>query len=257
MNEAYSRKLKRIVCVDEVTDFSDTFTCLYHECNAEYIVRAVNSSIISRHFSRRSSTPHVKGCPYIISNSSYVNNDSLIKKDIEQIYEHTSKRCMVEKNVNEDNSISKHDKTFSNKITTPKQLLCYCISNSLSTEYKDNIKVDDIIIDERNICSNANFQGFDGLRLLVGHTYKFDKSEKTIDIKVTTRTKNKKEICLNVTIFLSEEQLKEIVDYILTTYDKFSNHSIAVLGLWENDKKYHVRCDVNKKANVIYKFVKE
>lgn len=255
MFEAYSKKLNKPINVTEVTDLSDTFMCLNSNCTAEYTIRAINSNKLSMYFGRKPSTPHIIGCPFSIDSKSYVDNANMIKSDIEEIYDHTYKNSAGEKTQNMHNGDLRSNNLINKKITTPKQLFYYCISNKLTTEYKNGIKVGDIILDSRNLCSNANFQGITGLHIVMGSTYKFDKIAKTITVRISTKTTNNKKIYLTATILLSKEQINEIVKYILDTYNgKFANHSIAIFGYWKNDSKYHISCTVNKKSYVIYKF---
>ena len=72
---------------------------------------------------------------------------------------------------------------------------------------------------------------------------------------VSGTTKNNKTVKLNIVVSLSQEQLSEIVKYILETYNNsFANHAIAIYEIWESESKYNVKCSVSQKSNIIYKF---
>ncbi len=101
----------------------------------------------------------------------------------------------------------------------------YCISNDLDTEYRDGITVGDIVLDSRNLCTNANFEGVEGIRFLIGETVCYDSRQHFIKIKVTTRTKKGKDIQLSATTFLSQEQLNEICTYFFS----FSNTFVVII----------------------------
>lgn len=253
MFEAYSIKKHSNIKIDDVVDLSDTFKCLNPTCKAEFTVKGLNSSIVSKHFAKKKTTPHIKGCPYSLFSNKYINNSDMVKADLFEIYEHTEKK----KTYHNSTTVSKNktSKTSISRITTPNQLLNFCISNKLHTEYKDGITVNDIIIDERNLLFASNFEGVNGLRLIVGRTYKFDDKANILYMYVTTKTKNGKTIKLNVTVSLSPKQLSEIIKYILETYNNtFANHAIAVYEIWETEAKYNVKCNISHMDNIIYKF---
>lgn len=257
MFEAYSLKKRDKINIDDVVDLSDTFKCLNPECKAEFSVKGLNSGIVSKHFARKKTTPHIKGCPYTLFSSNYIDNSDMVKADLLEIYEHTEKKKATQSTSTVSINI-KNAKATVPRITTPNKLLNFCISNKLSTEYKDGITVNDIIIDERNLLFDSNFEGFNGLRLVVGHTYRFDDRSNILYMYVTTKTKNGKTVKLNVAVSLAPKQLSEIVKYILETYNNiFSNHAIAVFEIWETTAKYNVKCTISKKENIIYEFATE
>lgn len=254
MFEAYSLKNHDKICIDDVVDLSDIFKCLNPNCKAEFTPKGLDSGVVTRHFARKKSTPHVKGCPYALFSSSFVDSSDMIKNDLLDIYDNQNRRSANQNN----HTSSTHSSTESKviRISTPKQLLNYCISNRLSTEYKDGIHIYDIIVDERNLLFNANFQGFQGLKMVVGYTQRFDNNK--LYMYVSTKTKSDKTVKLKAVVTLPAEQLSEIKRIILNTYDNsFSNHPIAVFGMWETDEMYVVKCTVSKKGNVIYKFATE
>lgn len=248
---AYSIKKQEKINIDDVVDLSDTFKCLNPCCKAEFYIKGINSDVVSKHFARKKSTKHIKGCLYSLFSSKYINNSDMFKADLFSIYESPLKKRNVQ---NKNPVIAKNAiSTSVPRITTPKQLLNFCISNKLSTEYKDGITINDIIIDERNILFDSNFEGFNGLRMVVGHTHRFEKNK--LYMYVSGTTKNNKTVKLNIVVSLSQEQLSEIVKYILETYNNsFANHAIAIYEIWESESKYNVKCSVSQKSNIIYKF---
>ena len=256
MFEVFSVKLQHPINADNVTDLSDTFKCPNCSCDAQYTLRAINSAVRHKHFGRKKSTFHIRNCPYEGENHLYVDNDNLIISDIDEIFEHHSHSTLSNRMhfPKIENDITTH--TCRQYIRTPKQLFNYCISNSIYTVYKDKCRVGDIFLDERNICFDGNFMGKSGLYFILGKTYKYNLDSKSIDMYLKTKTANNKTVFLNITIFVSEKCLREIVTYIIETFQTFSGHSIAVLAKWECDKKYHVKCSASPR-NVIYKFTNE
>ena len=74
----------------------------------------------------------------------------------------------------------------------------------------------------------------------------------------TVKTKNDKDITLNISISLTSNQLSEIKRYILETYNNvFAGHTIAVLEKWETESKYTIKCTISRKDNIIYRFATE
>lgn len=249
---AYSNKYNMSFYAGDVTDLSDTFKCLNPECSAEYFLKAINSKR-STHFCKKISTDHIKGCIYETEKKDYIEKENtIIKSDIIDIYSSERPNLKTTYPVTKHPSCSSKEKSI--YIRTPKQLLYFCISNPLSTIYKDKITVNDIVVDERNLNIDAKFRGFSGLKLLIGNTVKYNEVDKSILLKVAQTTKNKKEIFLSATIFFSEEQFLEVKKYILDTYPKFSGHQIAVLEEWHIDADYNIHCNVTSSRNVIYRF---
>lgn len=254
MFEAYSCKLKKSVTTTEVTDLHDTFKCLNPECNAEYTLRSINGKK-SAYFGRKPSTPHVKNCPYDIEANRYIDSEDMVKSDIYKIYNHEKSISQTAEHIKSQTS-NKAIKSIK-RISTPKQLLNYCISNRLNTVYTNNVTVGDIILDSRNILQNNNYKGISGLKLLLGKTIRFNQSENAVYFDVSSVAKNQQRYYLTATVYLNPYQFDEIVNYILNTFKLFANHQIAVLGEWEIKEIYKVQCVVNNPSNVIYKFAHE
>lgn len=249
MRVVYSFKLGHDVNINEVTDTNEIFGCLNRACPAHYKIRAINSNV-NTHFGRLPSTRHIKGCVYNFNCQEFLNNTDLIKSDLTSIFQGVNlSRQSVQR------STGSHILHAAPKyIRTPRQLLYYCLANSLETQYTDKLTVNDIILDNRNLLYNGNFQGIEGLRLLLAQTVKYDKRSFSIFLKVTSVTANGKNIALNAEVRLSKEQFNEILEFIFGTFDSFGGHYIAVLGMWSKIRKYNIETIVENAKNVIYKF---
>lgn len=257
---AYSKKNNDSIHINDVTDFSDTFKCLNENCNAEFTACAINSDRRSAYFMRRKSTPHIKGCVYDLDSNRYVDRGDIIKSNIEDIYMgSTSKRTTSSKKTL--SVKGKNNSSFSSSqiyVRTPKQLLQYCISNDLQTNYTSDLTIGDIFLDERNISQNANFKGVTGVRMILGKTIRYDLMNSYFEMSVSSTTKNGIRLLLTARIYLDNDQLIEIKKYILNTFDnKFANHQIAVLGDWQITKKYNIKCNIESflSSNIVYKFI--
>lgn len=139
-------------------------------------------------------------------------------------------------------------------INTTKDLFYFCISNPLDTMFDNTQKINDIIVDTRNICDNANFRGFTGLRLVVGYTVSYNKFTNSIFFETSTTTKKGKKVLLKCEAKLIDTQFYELKKYLFDTFGSFSDHAIAILAEWDITSMYHVHCTVNEPTNVIYKF---
>lgn len=212
MFEAYSCNLKRSVNASDVTNLLDTFKCLNPECNAIYTLRSINGKR-SPYFGRRTSTPHINNCPYDIEANRYLDSEDMIKSDVYKIYKH--EKNISNKNRGFHSQTSSTTGTAIKHISTPKQLLNYCISNKLTTTYMNGITVGDIIVDNRNILQNKNYKGVSGLRLILGNTICYDSSTKVIYFDVSTVSQNNKRYYLTASICLTKIQFDEILRYIL------------------------------------------
>lgn len=253
MFDAFSRKLNKPINISEVTDLNDTFCCLNQNCDAEYYVRGLNSERAA-HFVRKRSTPHVLGCIYGFSSNTYADVENIIKSDLIDIYNGSKniKSSTFKIATNSNSNLNGNQQI--KYIKTPKELLSFCINNSLGTKYNDKLAVNDIVIDSRNILNNANFEGVNGLHLVIGNTLRYDSQKNVIVIRTASITKNKRNIFLTSTVHLSDKQLKEINNYLFDTFSSFANHPIAVLGQWQISRKYNIECEVTRPQNIIYKF---
>ncbi|MGN0594201.1 MAG: hypothetical protein ACI4I6_03525 [Hominimerdicola sp.] len=253
---AYSQKYDKTVYSKEVSDLNDVFLCLNPNCNAEYFLKGINSEKAA-HFCHNHCKPHIKGCVYNTGLSKYISNNNIIKLPLYEIYTHTRPRrnkiAVTKDKLQSDNS-NVNKKIY---VKTTKDIFSYCIANSLATRYIDELTVNDIIVDERNICDKGNFEGFSGLKILLGYTVSYCTQNKSIKIETSATTKNNKRVYLRADIYLMEEQFYEIKKYIFDTFDKFSGHAIAVLAEWEITEKYNIKCYVTEPTNVIYKFANE
>lgn len=252
---AISKKYNNIICANDVTNLNDTFLCPNPQCNAEYYIKGINSER-TVHFCHKHNKPHIKGCPYDMGLTKYLDDDNVVKSSIQDIYFHIRKNAKNVSAAYHNHSVQgTFRKTY---INTTKDLLYFCISNPLNTIYENETTINDIIVDKRNICDNANFKGFCGLHLVVGDTIKYDLSQKYIRLRTSTITKNRKAIHFDSIVHMENSQIYEIIRYILDTFNNtFSGHTIAVLGDWTNPEKYLVECVVKEPTNIVYKFAND
>jgi len=255
MFDAYSIKNQKEISINDVVDFNDTFKCLNKNCNAIFIAKAINSKK-APHFARKPSTPHIDGCPYILDDSKYSDSQLVIKSPLDDIY---LKNKTIAKQINSIPS-SHEDKDKLIRINTAKQLLKFCISNSLTTTYINSVTVDEIILDARNIFTNGRFRGVDGLRLILGTTEKYQQfnNHYIIYFDVISVNKNNKKVVLHAQTKVSEQQGKQIVKFINSTYNnKFKGHLIAVFEKWIKVKDFNIQATVQNESNIIYKFTSD
>ena len=258
MYEAYSFGKGKIIKIEDATDLNEIFGCPNSRCSAKFKVKSVNGKV-AKHFAKTKSSDHILGCPYNLSstNASYYSVGNFIKASLDDIYDHqkckTNSKSVNAKRIN-NNSLPTNAVKY---IRTPKQLLYYCISNPLKTEYLPGVFVDDIILDSRNLKSGARFEGINGVRLLLGNIVriKIDKSYGLINFEVSTKSNSNNKVYLTASVFTSPTQAEEIKTYISNTFHSSEKgKNIAVLADWVITKKYHVKCNITQERNIIYKF---
>lgn len=249
MFDAYSFSLNDVINISQVKNANEQFGCLNRECTAKFIPKALNSNI-SKHFCRLPTTSHIDGCLYVMESSRYHYTKILDKYTLEDILN-------LNNNVNDEshnNNNHRNEQRKSENVHTPRQLLIYCMSNSIDTIYIDDITVGDIIIDSRNIKQNAMFRGINGIKILLGTTVKFDVINKTIIFCVTSPTKNNKSVTLTATVKSDQKTFDLVVGYYLKRYNnKFKGHQIAVMGDWIKTVEYHMETNIKHSKQIIFR----
>ena len=254
MFQAYSLVKKEIVDINDSYDVNEVFLCPNPHCTAKFIIKSPDGKI-KKHFSRKPSTPHSKGCFYDLPVENSKNFDNFIKTSIEEIFiSNMHNNYFVD---NEQHSLSKKyrkDGEYPTYIRTTKQLLNFCVSNKLETKYLEEFKVKDILLDSRNIAQNRQAEGISGLRLLLGETSKryYCTDEQSIYFHVTGYSDSKHLLTLHVTVKIPDIKYFNQVKKYLYTGDN-SRNPLAVLGDWTIDSKYNVSCILNGKRNLIYR----
>lgn len=252
MFEVFSKKLNDTISANGVKNIQDTFLCPNPNCSAEFSLRAVNSPSVAAHFACKPNFPHTSECIFGMIGGENANASEYVKYDLMEIMNPTSTSNQKSRN----SSISIMNAETVKYIRTPKQLLKYCLSNKLSTEYTNGLTVGDIILDSRNLLTKGHYHGIDGVRLIVGQTVKYSKENKYIQIEVSTRTNTNKNIRLTAIVYLPIGQMIEINNYLFNSEPKvFGKRPIAVLGEWRIERDYHISCSVVHKGNVIYRFL--
>lgn len=248
---AYSEKLHDKVNVRDAYDLDEVFCCLNPHCTAKFTIRSATGKK-SKYFGRLKSTPHIPGCEYEMGDSRYVQPDLQIRSSIEAIY-----GDFLNPDTHQKGGRSHHEgkKNTVNKlrISTPKTLLNFCLMNSLKTEYAPSIKVDDIILDKRNLIDKGRFEGIEGYRILVGETVERYKNDE-LALLLTAVSRYGKQVYLHATAKVDPEQLRYIRKHIINTYSSYEGHPIAIFGKWKIDRKYYISCSVPDKKHIILKF---
>lgn len=254
MFQAYSIKKSDKINASDVSDFKDTFLCIF--CRAQMTLKAVNSTTKRPYFAKIPSSPHIN-CPCNLFGSVSENITGYEKFDISDILNNSPLSIKSDKHSNNNNNRSKNASEAIERISTPKRLLKYCLSHDINSEYKDGILICDVCLDTRNILANNNYNGFDGIRLVVGKTIMYfdDKDQRYFTFIVNNPSNKSKTLTAKVNV--SKEQIIDIRNYIFNTYQKFSLHPIAVLGEWTKTGDNTIECTVTRPANVIYRFANE
>ena len=248
---AYSEKLRDNVNVHDVFDLNEVFCCPNPRCSARYKIKSATGKKV-KHFARLRSTPHIKGCFCEDGDSRYVQPDLQSRKPVEGIFED-----FLNPNNRGHKSVAEH-KTYEAKenilrISTPKKLLKFCLMNPVHTEYMPGVKVDDIIVDNRNLFKDARFEGVTGLRILVGETVERFHSD-ALELRVTAVSRNGKSVYLHALAKMDGELLQYVRKHIIKTHGSIADHPIAIFGRWTIDRKYHISCNVSDRKHVIIRF---
>lgn len=252
MFEAFSESKNAIVNIHNEYNLNELFECPNPNCEAKFKIKSANGKK-AKHFARLKSTPHIFGCPYNISSAINAQDENLLKNPIEDIFNDSFVPSTKMKNQSNSINVGNRNTTFKH-VRTPRQLLSLCINSDLNDEYLDGIKIGDIILDNRNLLTNANFKGISGLRFVLAETVKFERPNMLL-LRLWTKTKNNKTPTLNINVFMYPGLLDNLINYVLSTYNNvFVGHSIAVFGDWMNDKPYNISCHVTDKKHIIFKF---
>lgn len=249
MFEAYSVREEKIVNVKKCYNANEIFRCPDPYCKGELKLKSINGKK-AKHFSCVPGlVRHSDDCTYSIP-QKYTDKDPLVKYSIESIMNSTQEP-------NEDQGPNKKVATVSGSsrqtlyIRTPKQLLNYCLTHDLSTEYVIGKTINDIIVDYRNV-GHELYKGFSGIRLVVGKTISFDQKDNSISFVVRSHSIRRH---LVAKIYVTGELRKKIIKHYLETYNnKFSRHNIAVLADWKTDSKYNISARIEHDRNVIVRF---
>lgn len=253
MFEALSKTKNAIIAAKDVYDVNEIFKCPNPNCPAELKLRSVNGKRAKHFFCGKNMLKHSADCPFSLSLVS-IPTELVEKNTLEEIFKNAQIKDMSCQNTlsqEKNTAISNAPRAY---VRTPKQLLQFCLGHALETEYTDNLMVDDIIVDSRNLQANGKFKGVSGLRLIVGETIKFDNPTLSILFKVSSISTTGKPLMLYCTVFTSKELLNKVANHYNNTYGKFGRHSIAVLGKWEIDSNYHISCLVERDRNLIMVF---
>lgn len=254
MFEAYSPSKKCVVNVSGEFNLKEVFCCPNPQCNAQFRIKSATGKR-AKHFAKLINSQHIQDCPYEQSKSNYLDSPNLIKYSLEDIFndcknpntKHTNTEFQKHKSDSKNNSNRKF-------IRTPKQLYSFCISNNLDTPYCEGLTVGDIILDNRNLLQNKNYEGITGCRLIVAQTVRYDTDTKTVNLTLNQRTENNKTINLNLSVKMQDEMLAQLRNYMFDTYKNFHGHYIVVFGNWKIDEKYHISCTIENKKHLMFKF---
>ncbi len=251
MFNAYSFIKKEIVNIINERNSNEEYGCINTMCTARFRTKGFNSSV-APHFCKTIHTEHIAGCPYALENSRYrrCQDSNFDTFPIEDIINYQGKSVNYVSNPVLTTNNQAHQRT--QHIHTQRQLLTFCISNSLKTEYMSPLTVDDIILDARNIKTDGRYKGITGIRFLLGTSVKYNEQECYIEFDVYAPTKTST-VNLHARVYLDISLIKEISRYFFQQNKHFKGHYIAVLSDWKTDEDYKVYCTLNNAKNIIYR----
>ena len=244
------------VYVNDVYDPKATFYCLNPECKAEFRICSSDGTR-SKHFRRRSSTQHCPNCMYDLASSQRYLSKELIKFQVNEIYQGNQNSSK-----SKDNSITRtyglRETSLTEKalyVRTPKQLLEYCLVNSIYEQYDNTAQVRDIIIDSRTVLYKNYFKGFSGIKFVVGNVINYNKADNSISFAIWKNIKTPKEFYIKAKVTITDnDTFYDIVKHLLKKNPKISKNQIAVLGNWTKTDEGHITCQLKAKKNLIYNF---
>lgn len=251
MFDAFSVTKNLIVNVKNEYNLNEVFECPNPNCGAKFKIKSANGKK-AKHFARLQSTPHTIGCPYKLKSEMNLQDENLVKMPISDIYMDTKlpneKKAKARKGY-----ILKSNEVSPKFVRTPLQLLSLCINSNLEEHYSENLKIGDIILDNRNLLVDANFEGICGLRLVLAETVRFEKPN-TLYLKLWTKTRNNKTPTLYITVLMQQHILEKLINHVLKTHGTFGGHSVAVFEEWSIEKPYNIICEIKNEKHILYKF---
>lgn len=252
---AYSDVLKRTVDISEAYDLEEIYSCPNIKCEAKFKIKSPTGKP-AKHFAKLGSTEHMTNCPYDLKDNYNQETNNIIKYSLEEILNDNTVDTSVKrehKTIKASVSNESSEKT-TKYVRTTKALVNFCLQNELSTEYLDGQTINDILVDDRNVALNRKAKGVNGIRLIIGKTVRFQKSFENCYIEVQIFSNQKPDVHLNCKVYMDENQLTEIVKYILKTFSQFKNYPIAVFSNWKIDKDFHISTRVQSEKQIVIKF---
>jgi hypothetical protein len=258
MFSAFSRKLNRNVSVNEVYDLDEIFTCTNPRCGATFKIRSPEGKRLKHFYHYKGAVPHVENCFCDIYSSSRYHISKVEISSIEEIFENSitnednNSRKLIENQKAYPKDLDENSKVF---VRTPKQLLKFCLSNTLDTVYHEDKTINDIFVDGSNVHLDRKYEGVQGIRLIVGETIRYDKKQSCIFLQVVQKGDYKVLKCLKVQIVLPQKLLEECRKYITSTLknNKFKGYQLAILADWTIKDKYNIKAEIRDKKHLIYK----
>lgn len=251
MFEAFSKSKNKVVNVENEYNLNEIFYCPDPQCGAKFKIKSP-SGRKRKHFARLKSSQHYDDCLYDKDRDYYQKENLLFNKSpIEDIY--ASKSIFRSKN-NRNNELvnsKQNQKVEVKNISTPLQLYKFCVQNSLDTIYQEDITVNDIVVDYRNLVNEKLYFGFDNLRLVIAKTYRYSLKDNCIQMYL-----KQGKYMLHLSVYLDTSVLNEVLKYIFDTYGTFSGHTIAILEYWKKTTAFHCSCTITNVKHIMYKFGK-
>lgn len=244
--EAFSKTKNRVVNVEEEYDLNEIFYCPNSECNVPLKIKSPSGKK-RKHFAKLKNHCHIEDCPYDKKNKYQQSMDSNFNKlSVEDIF--NNRRTNQSAKVKDNTKTITANKHKAINIATPLQLYKFCIQNSLDTVYLEDIVVNDIIVDYRNLIKDKLYFGIEGLRLVVAKTYRYSLKDNSIMLYL-----NSEKYTLHLTIYLDTLLLNEVLKYIFDTYESFSGHTIAIMGVWEKESNFNSVSVIVHENHIMYK----
>lgn len=248
------------IAATDVRNKNEIFGCLYPNCPGQLKIRSLDGKVSPHFWSAPQCTPHSNTCIYNSLNQRY-NSSTVVKSSLDDIF--ASASSPKTKSTNQLTSNATNGFKNSRYIRTPKQLLSYCINESLDSVYLNNIRVDDIILDYRNYNTRYNDllnSHNNCLKLIFAHTIRY--TDNTIFAYLSpypeVRDNSQYPIRYNYEIAIrpSTDLLKTAISVILRTKNnKFRDAPIAVFGKCSFDSIEGIpQIIVNNTSCFIYRF---
>lgn len=250
MFSAYSEKIKDTINIQDAYDLEEIFCCPNRQCGAKFTIRSATGKK-TKYFGRLPSTPHATGCNFENGDARYSQPNMQTRYSLEDILQGKTRNTNQENQQQDKKTTSSGENIL--RINTPKRLLKFCLMNPLKTEYLPGIRIDDILLDERNLFANGRFEGVEGIRMLIGETVQSYKSNE-LRVLLSAVSKYGKRVYLHASAYMDSQYVQYIRKHIISTYGSFEGHRIAICGEWKIDRKYYISCKISNKDNVILKF---
>lgn len=235
-NYVFTDKKKKTILYANDCDSSNLnieYFCPTPNCKAKLTLRSLNGER-SPYFAALPSKTHDDFCiiPKLGRNKSDYNTSNF---SMESLYDIIISKQSSDLNSESGKCISNNNNNNneSDKINTTSKLYYFCKGHDIEYIIKDQLKVINLIADDR---TNFLFtKGIFGLKLVeaVFSRYERDNNKIYFNYPVNPLLKNKFNLCVE---FNQKSDFEKILKKIFKNKDEFKNAHIAILANWEKDK---------------------